>query len=149
MPAPQQIGTDAIIGVIGAGAMGAGIAQVAAVAGHRVLLTDMRHDAATRGVSGVQQALQRLADKGKMSSEAAAAAAGRIEVVSIDGRDYSAFAACDFVIEAIVEDLGVKRELFKALESAVSDQCVLATNTSSLSVTSIGRSVCTSSTRRR
>ena len=131
------LGQESVVGVIGAGAMGSGIAQVAATAGHRVLLYDMRDGAAQRAIDGIAKALQRQVEKQKLSSDAAVAIVSRLRVVEVNVGQFSTFAECGLVIEAIVENLQVKRELFLALEGVVSADCVLATNTSSLSVTAI------------
>lgn len=123
----------ATVAVIGAGAMGAGIAQVAAVAGHRVLLHDTRLGASDAARKSIADALSKLAAKGKMAQDAAAAAAGRIETAATLGD----LAAAKLVVEAIVEDAAVKRELFARLEGIVAPDCILATNTSSLSITAL------------
>ncbi len=119
--------------VIGAGIMGAGIAQVAAQAGHPVMLFDTRDGAAAEARAKLGTTLQGLAAKGKLAPEAAEAALARIApVATLDAaRD-----AC-LVIEAIVENLEVKRGLLRQLEAVVSTGCVLATNTSSISVTAL------------
>ncbi len=124
---------DAIIGVIGAGAMGSGIAQVAATAGHEVLLYDVQKDAVVRAREKILKILNRLVEKGRMTDEEAKAVFGRIYLVD----DLSGFSACTVVIEAVVERLDVKKKLFVELESIVQSSCILATNTSSLSVTAI------------
>jgi 3-hydroxybutyryl-CoA dehydrogenase len=124
---------DAVVAVIGAGAMGSGIAQIAAQAGHRVLLQDTRAGAAADAKRSVAKTLESLASKGKLSAEAASAAGARIDPVA----DLSALSGAALVIEAIVEDLAVKRKLFAELESIVGDSAILATNTSSLSVTAL------------
>lgn len=121
------------VAVIGAGAMGAGIAQVAAVAGHPVRLLDNRPGAAAQAVAGISAQLARLADKGRMSAEAARVAAERLQAVESSAE----LAGCGLVVEAIVENLEVKRGLFRELEGICGDACILATNTSSISVTSI------------
>ncbi|WP_460619863.1 3-hydroxyacyl-CoA dehydrogenase NAD-binding domain-containing protein [Hymenobacter ruber] len=121
------------VGIIGCGAMGAGIAQVVATAGHTVRLLDQHAGALERAVSGIQESLRKLAEKGKLTSEAAEAASSRLYATA----DMQDFADCELVIEAIVEDLGVKQQLFRKLEGVVSADCVLASNTSSLSLTSI------------
>jgi len=121
-----------VIGVIGAGAMGAGIAQVAAQAGHRVLLADAQPGAVERAIANTASALKALADKGKVPAEQAAAIPARMRAAAI-----ADFAECGLVIEAIVEDLDVKRALFRDLEGIVGPGCILATNTSSLSVTAM------------
>ena len=124
---------DAVVAIIGAGAMGSGIAQVAAQAGHRVLLQDARAGAAANAQRAVARTLAALAAKGKLTSEAAEAAAARI--VPVANTEHVRGAA--LVIEAIVEDLAAKRALFAELERVVADSTLLATNTSSLSVTAL------------
>lgn len=141
------LNTDTLVGVIGAGAMGAGIAQVAATAGHTVLLSDARPDAAQRAIAGIEKNLQRQVERNKVSADDARAIVGRLRAVTTtEPGDLSAFAECGFVIEAIVEDLHVKKHTFAALERVVRDTCVLATNTSSLAVTAIA-AACTHSNR--
>lgn len=124
---------DASVAVFGAGAMGAGIAQIAAVAGHRVLLFDTRMNAAERAKQSIASTLGALAAKNRMSHEAAAAAAGRIEPIHAVGDCANA----RLVIEAIVEDAEVKRELYRQLEVVVAPDAILASNTSSLSITAL------------
>ncbi|MCA8829597.1 3-hydroxyacyl-CoA dehydrogenase NAD-binding domain-containing protein [Hymenobacter pini] len=121
------------IGIIGSGAMGAGIAQVVAQAGHPVRLLDQNTAALDRAVAGIRGGLQKLAEKGKLTAEAAEAAAARVQPTTELGQ----FADCGLVLEAIVEDLGVKQQLFREVELVVSADCVLASNTSSLSIASI------------
>jgi 3-hydroxybutyryl-CoA dehydrogenase len=121
------------IGVIGAGAMGAGIAQIAAQAGHRVQLFDNRMGAADQAKLGISETLAALAAKGKFTREAAAAAAARIVPVHALG----AFVSAGLVIEAIVEDLDVKRKLLRELEVVLPPTTILASNTSSLSITAL------------
>lgn len=122
-----------VLGVVGAGTMGRGIAQIAATAGIDVLLHDTREGAAADAVTAVAETFRTLARKGRMSDGAANAAAARLHAIDGLGR----FQPCHMVVEAIVEDLQAKRALFAALEEVVSPACVLATNTSSLSVTAI------------
>ncbi len=121
------------VGVTGAGAMGAGIAQVAVAAGHQVRLYDVRVGAAGKAVEEVRGRLSRLAERGRLDAAEAAAAAGRL--TSVDTLDD--LAGCGLVVEAVVEDLEVKRELLAALERVCGPSTVLATNTSSLSVTAL------------
>ncbi|WBO84187.1 3-hydroxyacyl-CoA dehydrogenase NAD-binding domain-containing protein [Hymenobacter yonginensis] len=121
------------IGIIGSGAMGAGIAQVVAQAGHPVRLLDQNTAALERAVAGIRGGLQKLAEKGKITPEAAEAATARVQPTT----DINQFADCGLVLEAIVEDLGVKQQLFREVELVVSETCVLASNTSSLSIASI------------
>jgi 3-hydroxybutyryl-CoA dehydrogenase len=121
------------VGVIGAGAMGAGIAQIAALAGHRVCLFDTGMGAADKAKAKIGETLVALAAKGKLDRTAADAAAGRIVAVHALGDLVSA----KLVVEAIIEDLTVKRNLFRELEVVVSPDAILATNTSSLSITAL------------
>jgi 3-hydroxybutyryl-CoA dehydrogenase len=125
------------VGVVGAGAMGTGIAQVAAQAGHDVVLADAAANTTTRAHTGLTSTLDRLVEKGKLAPAARDAALGHIQFVASPLRDVAAYAACDLVIEAIVEDLTAKQTLFTKLASVVRPTAVLATNTSSLSVASI------------
>jgi 3-hydroxybutyryl-CoA dehydrogenase len=138
---------EMVVGVVGAGAMGSGIAQVAASAGHRVVIADANPGATARGCANIEKAMEREVAKGRLTREAADALVGRIDAKTEPiADDLSAFAACGLVIEAIVEDLGAKLTLFRKLESAVSPDAVLATNTSSLSVASVA-SACAKSER--
>jgi len=130
---PPALPQDAVVAVVGAGAMGAGIAQVAAQAGHRVLLHDARAGAAADAQRALARTLDALAAKGKLTQDAARAAAARIEPVAA----LDALAPAALVVEAIVEDLAAKRDLFAKLESIVADDAILGTNTSSLSVTAL------------
>ena len=118
------------VGIIGAGAMGKGIAQVAAVAGHQVVMFDARGGAAVAAVGRVGQSLDRQVEKGRLTASERDAAAGRLRVAD----SLEAFSDCGLVIEAIVEDLTVKQAVFAELEEVVAEACVLATNTSSLSI---------------
>jgi 3-hydroxybutyryl-CoA dehydrogenase len=128
----QAIGPHVPVGVIGAGTMGAGIAQVAAQAGHTVFLVDAQVGAAERAVAQAAASLKALAATGKVSAADAAAIPMRMLPATM-----GELAGCGLVIEAIVEDLDVKRALFRELESIVGHDCILATNTSSLSVTAM------------
>jgi 3-hydroxybutyryl-CoA dehydrogenase len=125
------------VGVLGAGTMGAGIAQVAAMAGHPVTVCDARTEALAGGAAGLEQALDRLVQKGRLPPETAREAAERVRWAPADG-DLTPLRGAGLVIEAIVEDLGVKRDVFRRLEAVTGPEAVLATNTSSLSVTAIG-----------
>ncbi len=124
---------SALVGVIGSGTMGAGIAQVAALAGHVVVLYDSRVDAVPKAIQGIRQNLDKLVSKGKLSAEAAEGASARLRAAL----SLSELRESGIVIEAIVEDLEVKRQLFAELENIVGVNCILATNTSSFSVTAI------------
>ena len=119
--------------VVGAGIMGAGIAQVAAQAGHPVLLFDARAGAAAQAHAKLGATLDGLVNKGRLGADAAQAALARIAPVAAleEGRDVR------LVVEAIVEDLEIKRALLRQLEALVATDCVLATNTSSISVTAL------------
>lgn len=121
------------VAVVGAGAMGSGIAQVAAAAGHPVRLLDAMPGAAEKGRAGILAGLDRLVAKGRLAAEARDGIAGRIGVAA----GIADLADAGLVVEAIVEKLEVKRQLFAALEEVVAPQAILASNTSSLSLTAI------------
>jgi 3-hydroxybutyryl-CoA dehydrogenase len=125
------------VAVIGAGAMGSGIAQVAATYGHRVLLFDQDDSALDRAIASIEKNLARSVEKNRLTAEQSTEIVNRI--VRINGTDYSAAVKAGLVVEAIVENLDVKRNLFATLDRIVAQDAVLATNTSSLSVTAIGR----------
>lgn len=133
---------DRVVAVIGSGAMGAGIAQVAALAGYTVRLYDTRPEAVAKAIAGIDAALEKLVAKERLSAADRAAAVARLHAVAaLD--DLAAGAAAGravgvgLVVEAIVESLDAKRALFAQLEALVADDCILATNTSSISVTAI------------
>ena len=130
----EALAASSRIGVIGAGAMGSGIAQVAAAAGHEVVLFDTREGAAAAACDAIRKMFSTLADKGRMSAAQADAAAARLHVADA----LQAFAGAALVVEAIVENLDAKQQLFATLEGIVTADCILATNTSSISITSIG-----------
>src|SRR5919201_440795 len=123
--------SDLTVGVAGCGTMGRGIAQVLAQSGVRTLMYDAQSGAAQRGLDSIGQALTRLAEKGRIADPQAVKR--NLEVVPGLG----AFAPCHVVVEAIVEDLAAKRTLFSELEAIVGAECILASNTSSLSVTAM------------
>lgn len=125
--------TFSTVGIIGAGTMGAGIAQVAAQAGCAVKLFDAREGAASAAIARNTEALKTLAARGKLSPEDATNAAARVSA----SPDLADFHDCDLVIEAIIEDLAAKKALFKSLEAICDDDTVFATNTSSISITAI------------
>jgi 3-hydroxybutyryl-CoA dehydrogenase len=134
-----RLGPGAVIGVVGAGAMGAGIALVAAAAGHRVVLADAQPEAIARARAGHADAMARDVGKGRRSREAADALLARIAYVDgVGAGSLAAFAPCGVVIEAIVERLDAKQALFRALEAVVAPDAVLASNTSSLSIAALG-----------
>jgi len=130
---PTPLPSSATVAVIGAGAMGSGIAQIAAQHGHRVQLHDTRFGAADAAKRGIGDTLGKLAAKGRLAQADCDAALARINTVGT----LADACVAGLVVEAIVEDLEVKRELVGLLENVVSPQCVLATNTSSLSITAI------------
>lgn len=124
------------VGVLGAGAMGSGIAQVAAVSGHEVVVVDTHAPSLDRGRAAVEKALARDVEKGRMDPAAARAAAARLRFIG-GGDDLSSFTGCGLVIEAIIEDLDAKRRAFERVEAAVDEACVVASNTSSLSIAAL------------
>ncbi len=128
---------DHIIGVIGAGTMGRGIAQIAALHGHRTVLVERDEDTLLAAREQLDHFIQRLSAKGKISDQDAVAAFGNLHFST----DLSAVKDAGLIIEAIVESLEVKQSVFKQLEEIVSKECILASNTSSLSITSIARAL--------
>jgi 3-hydroxybutyryl-CoA dehydrogenase len=137
-PAPGviAIAADAPLLVVGAGIMGAGIAQVAAQAGHPVWLLDARQGASALARDRLAVTLDGLVTKGRISADAAAGTLARIRPVD-RLEDAQPIAEVRLVIEAIVEDLGAKRSLLRDLEARVSASCMLASNTSSISITAL------------
>jgi 3-hydroxybutyryl-CoA dehydrogenase len=129
--------TFTTVGVIGAGTMGAGIAQVAAQAGCRVKLFDARDGAAQAAISKTSETLTSLVTKGKISAEDATATQTRLSAAT----DLADFHDCDLIVEAIIEDLAAKQALFKSLETICAPTTVLASNTSSISITAIASAV--------
>ncbi len=121
------------IGIIGAGIMGTGIAQIAIQSGHDVYLYDANIDAAQQAKNKLEHTLQQLAAKGKFTTEQVETALAHLHVV----KNMQQLKVCELVIEAIIEKLDVKKQLMQQLESVVSADTILATNTSSLSVTAI------------
>jgi 3-hydroxybutyryl-CoA dehydrogenase len=118
------------VGVLGAGLMGHGIAQVAAQAGYEVVLREVDEATLAKGVGKIEKQLARAVEKGKSTQEDADAVRGRIDGTT----DYAALADCDLVIEAITESLPLKLEMWRELDKIVKADAVFATNTSSLSV---------------
>lgn len=125
--------TDFTLGIVGTGLMGRGIAQIASQAGIRVLLFDARPGAAAEALDIIIAMLSSLAEKGKITNDQVHMATSCLHVVA----SLEDLASCHLVIEAIVEQLESKRQLLQSLEGIVNDNCLLATNTSSLSVTAI------------
>lgn len=124
---------NSYIGVVGAGTMGQGIAQIAATAGHSVCLVDQSPEALDRAMAALTRIHDRLIEKGRLSEEEARSILGRLDVAT----SLDKLTRADLVIEAIVEDQSVKTKLFQQLESVVSESAVLASNTSSLSITAL------------
>ncbi len=122
------------IGVIGAGQMGGGIAQVASQAGIEVVLLDANVELAQRGKKRVADVLGKLVAKGKLDGAAAGAAVERLHPAS----EYGALAGCQFVVEAAPEDEALKVKIFRAVDEATSADTILASNTSSISITKLG-----------
>jgi 3-hydroxybutyryl-CoA dehydrogenase len=118
------------VGVLGAGLMGHGIAQVAAQAGYEVVLREVDDAALAKGIGKIEKQLARAVEKGKASQEDADAVRGRIHGTS----DYGELADCDLVIEAITESLPLKLEMWREVDKIVKAEAVFATNTSSLAV---------------
>ncbi len=132
---------DSKVGVVGAGAMGTGIAQVAAAAGYYVLLGDAMAGAVRSAQANIRSSLDRLVDKGRLDAQTRGMILSRIDFYEEPlGVDLSPYRDCSLVIEAIHEDLSAKQALFAALAAAVGPKTVLASNTSSLSVASIAGS---------
>ncbi|MEO7175388.1 MAG: 3-hydroxyacyl-CoA dehydrogenase NAD-binding domain-containing protein, partial [Saprospiraceae bacterium] len=121
------------IGIIGAGAMGQGIAQVAVTQGEIVFIYDAKVEMSQKAIIEIRANLEKLISKGKFDSAKLESTLGNLESVA----SIAELAKCDIVIEAAVENLPIKRQIFEELESIVSDHCILASNTSSLSITSI------------
>jgi 3-hydroxybutyryl-CoA dehydrogenase len=123
-----------IIGVVGAGTMGNGIAQVAARAGYAVIMRDVRDELLQRGLAAIDKSLQRDVDKQRLDEAGKQAVVQRISTTT----DLEAFSEASFVIEAVTEDLAVKTEVFKALDRITPPHAILASNTSSISITKLG-----------
>ena len=126
----MQIST---VGVIGAGTMGNGIAQVSAAAGLAVIMVDVAQPAVDRGIAAIGTSLDRLVKKEKLSAQDAAAIVARIRGTT----EYADLARADLVIEAATENLDIKRRIMKQAGEIIAPQAVLATNTSSISITAL------------
>src|ERR1044071_7851473 len=122
-----------IIGVIGAGTMGNGIAQVCARGGHDVILRDVSEEFLQRGLTAIDKSLQRDVDKERLDAETKQSIIKRIRTTT----DFAAFNNASFVIEAVTEDLAVKTEVFKSLDHITPPHAILASNTSSISITKL------------
>ena len=123
-----------VIGVVGAGTMGNGIAQVAARAGYNVILHDVREEFIQRGFAAIEKSLQRDVEKDRISAEERQRIVSRIRSTT----DLAAFGEASFLIEAVVEDLAVKKQVFKLLDQIAPADAILASNTSSISITKLG-----------
>src|SRR5215213_10264563 len=123
--------TDTVIGVVGAGTMGNGIAQVAARAGYNVIMHDVRDEFLDRGLSAIDKSLQRDVDKERLDGAGKKVVIEKIRTTT----DFAAFKEASFVVEAVVEDLGVKTQVFKMLDEVTPSHAILASNTSSISIT--------------
>jgi len=121
------------IGVVGAGQMGAGIAQVAAAKGIPVVMVDISDEAVERGMAAVKKSLGRLVKKERMTAEDMDAAIAKISI----GTEISAVADCDFIVEAATENEELKLQIFRQLDAIAKESAILATNTSSISITQI------------
>ncbi len=128
-----ELNKETSVAVLGAGAMGSGIAQIAASFGHKVKLYDIRDEALNQARESLRKILERQAEKGQLTRDEAEAVLGRMSFVT----ELEALADCGLVIEAVVEHLDVKQKVFGELEKLVAQDCVLASNTSSLSIASI------------
>ena len=125
------------VAVIGSGSMGMGIAQIAATAGHEVYLYDNNSEATAAALKKINYFLNRLAAKGKITDQEATAIFGRIYGLE----KLSGVADAGLVIEAIIEDVGIKKKVFGEIESYVAEDCILASNTSSLSITALAAGI--------
>jgi 3-hydroxybutyryl-CoA dehydrogenase len=121
------------IGVVGAGTMGAGIAQVSAMAGYDVVMRDIEEEYVEDGFERIESSLDRLEDKGEVDAEEREATLDRITGTT----ELADFSEADFVVEAAVENMDIKRDIFSDLDDEVPDDVPLATNTSTLSITTI------------
>ncbi len=121
------------IGVVGAGSMGSGIAQIAAAAGYNVLMMDVEEKFIARAQGGIDKFLAKSVEKGKMTADAKSALLGRIKGTTkmADLKDV------DYVVEAVFEDIELKKKVFKELDALLKKEVIIATNTSSLSITEI------------
>lgn len=121
------------VGIVGSGVMGRGIAQCFALCGYTVVMTDISAALAESGCAKVRSAIERLRDKGRITPDKAESAISSL----VAGEDYSALKDCSLVVEAALEELDTKKRIFALLEDVVSESCILASNTSSISLTDI------------
>lgn len=129
----NQPSTNFKIGVLGAGSMGSGIVQIAATQKHQTVLVDLNEDALNKAAANLKNILARMVEKEKIDQATADVILGRITF----SKNISDFQECDLVIEAIIENLEIKKKVFAEMENIVSPSCILASNTSSLSIASI------------
>ena len=125
------------VGVVGAGQMGAGIAQVIATAGYETIMCDASGPALTRGLTGIEGRLTKAVEKGTLSAEERSATLGRLSTCE----SLSGLSQCDLVIEAIIEQLAVKAPLFKELDKLLAPHALIVSNTSSISITSLAAAI--------
>jgi 3-hydroxybutyryl-CoA dehydrogenase len=130
----ENVEVSEIIGVVGAGTMGNGIAQVAARAGYEVLMRDVKEEFLARGMEAIGRSLQRDVDKERLKEEEKRAIVARIRTTT----ELGDFKDAAFVVEAITENLSVKQEVFRELDGVVRPEGILASNTSSISITKLG-----------
>ena len=123
-----------VIGVVGAGTMGNGIAQVAARAGYEVILHDVSEEFLQRGLSAIDKSLQRDVDKERLDADTKQAITKRVRTTT----DFASLSNATFVVEAVTENLPVKTEVFKTLDQITQPHAILASNTSSISITKLG-----------
>jgi 3-hydroxybutyryl-CoA dehydrogenase len=138
----MKMNKETVIGVLGAGSMGSGIAQIAATQEHQVVLVDLNAAALVKAEASLTKILTRLVEKEKIDEATSKAIIGRIKF----SNSVNDFSNCGIIIEAIIENIAVKQQVFTELESIVAEDCILASNTSSLSIASIA-SACKKSAR--
>ena len=126
--------TDTVIGVVGAGTMGNGIAQVATRAGYNVIMHDVREEFLERGMGAIDKSLQRDVDKERLDAAGKQSIVGRIRTTT----DFTAFKEASFVVEAVIENQEVKTQVFRMLDEVTPSHTILASNTSSISITKLG-----------
>lgn len=130
----MELNSKSIIGIVGSGAMGSGIAQIAAMVGHTVLLYDNNTTSLQRAKQNLAGTLSKLVEKQKITQQKS----DEVNALISFAENIAVLKPCNLIIEAIVENLDIKKQVFSQLEKITEGKCVLATNTSSLSVTSIG-----------
>ena len=121
------------IGIVGAGTMGSGISQVAALTDHDIVMQDVSEEATRRGLGAINKSLQRLVDREKITADAKDTAIGKIKTTT----DLSDLADCDLVIEAATENMALKLSLFEQIDKVSRPETIIASNTSSLSLTKL------------